>query len=97
VSFHVRHPTDQVNLYLAFNRLFHRSISAFPTSMKWIENKQKLKAKFGQPDHRSRLEPQARETCCGEVGHHTGPSATVPNRKKRSLAIRISSRKKRRT
>ena len=67
VSFHVRHPTDRVNVYLAFNRLFHRSISAFPTSMKWIEDKQRLNARFGQHDHRSRLERQARELCCGEI------------------------------
>jgi hypothetical protein len=97
VSFHVRHPTDRVNMHLAFNRLFHRSISAFPQSMKWFEDRQKLGAKFGHPDHRSRLEQPVSEWCCAEGERLMGVSTPVLNSKKRSLTIRISSRKRRRT
>jgi hypothetical protein len=55
VDFHVRQSTDRTNLYLAFNRLFRRSISAFPQSIEWFVNRQKLNAKFGQPNHDSRI------------------------------------------
>jgi hypothetical protein len=97
VSFHVRHPTDRVDVYLGFNRLFRRSISAFPQCMRWFEDRQKLSAKFGQPDHRSRLEGSLTEPCCGTAEGLDGSPAPVTKGKKRSLAVRMSSRKRRRT
>lgn len=97
-SFHVRHPSDRVNVYLAFNRLFQRSISAFPQAMQWFEDRQNLRAKFGQPDHRGKVGMRAQEACCGQTERLTGATmAAVANIKKRSLSVRVSSRKRQRT
>ena len=54
VTFYIRHPSDRVNLQIVFNRLFRRSISAFPQCIEWFVERQKLNAKFGRPDHNSR-------------------------------------------
>jgi len=93
VTFHVRHPSDRVNLYLAFNRLFRQSISAFPQSMEWFVNRQKLTAKFGQPNHDSRVAPTSLSCSCLARDHLK--SASRPD-KKRSLNFQHSTRRKRR-
>jgi hypothetical protein len=51
VTISVRHPIDVVDLLLCCSRLFRRSISGFPNPMKWFEERQNLKATFGQADH----------------------------------------------
>ena len=95
IVFYVRHPSDRVNLYLAFNRLFRRSISAFPQSMEWFIRRQKLNAKFGQPDHKSRIEGSKERSCGCELQRGSEVSAPVPDSKKRSLKVRIETGNKR--
>lgn len=96
IAFHVRHPSDRVNLYLAFNRLFRRSISAFPQPIEWFVERQKLNAKFGQPDHRSRIEQSKDLSCSCELQRGREFSAPVSDRKKRPLTSRMRTRNKRR-
>lgn len=96
IVFHVRHPSDRVNLCLAFNRLFRRSISAFPQPMEWFIERQKLNAKFGQPDHRSRLERSGDPSCSCELQRRSEIPAPASDTKKRSLTLRTRTRNKRR-
>jgi hypothetical protein len=96
VMFHIRHPSDRVNLYLAFNRLFRRSISAFPQPMEWFVERQKLNAKFGQPDHKSRIERSRDSACSCEVQRHSEAPIYAPESRKRSLTVHTGMRYKRR-
>jgi hypothetical protein len=94
VTFHIRHPSDRVNLQLVFSRLFRRSISAFPQPMLWFVEQQKLNAKFGQPNHKDRVERLTDCICEVERGREASPY--VLESKKRSLDIRTKTRNKRR-
>jgi hypothetical protein len=94
VTFYVRHPSDRINIELVFNRLFHRSIGGFPNNIEWFIERQKLDAKFGQPDHRSRIEPSGEPSCSCEL-QRCIPSLTVPSRK-RPLKSQTRTRSKRR-
>ena len=98
IVFYVRHPSDRVNLYLSFNRLFRRSISAFPQAMEWFVERQKLNAKFGQPNHRSRIERSKAPPCSCELERSRDiPTPTpTPGRMKRPLNLRMRTRNKRR-
>ncbi|KFY69541.1 hypothetical protein V496_00161 [Pseudogymnoascus sp. VKM F-4515 (FW-2607)] len=51
VTISVRHPSDVINLHLRYSRLFQRSISGFPNSIQWFEDRQNLRATFGRADH----------------------------------------------
>jgi len=63
VTFHIRHPSDRVDLRFSYNRLFRRSISAFPQPMEWFVKRQKLNAKFGLPDHLNRNKRAQNPVC----------------------------------
>lgn len=52
ISFTIRHPSEIISIYLQV-RGVKRRISAFPQSMEWFIQKQKLEAKFGRVDHGS--------------------------------------------
>jgi hypothetical protein len=95
VTFHIRHPSDRVNLQLAFNRLFRRSISGFPQPMEWFVKRQKFSAKFGLPDHQSRNEPYRPLACICELRRYRDTSAQV-SEKKRALTIQTRRHNKRR-
>ena len=96
VTFYVRHPTDRVNLQLVFNRLYRRSISAFPQSLDWFVDRQKLDADFGQPDHKSRTGHSREHRCPCEVQRRQDVSRPEATNKKRSLPLQMRVRKKRR-
>ena len=96
VVFHVRHPSDRVNLYLAFNRLFRASISAFPQPVEWFIERQKLNARFGQSDHRSRIEPSRESSCSCELRRVGEVSNSEPGGKKRRVVAEQRTRNKRR-
>jgi len=55
VTFLIRHPGEKVNLYVMYNRLYRRSISGFPNSMEWFEDRQMFNAHFGRADHGPRI------------------------------------------
>jgi hypothetical protein len=95
VTFQIRHPSDRVNIQLAFNRLFRRSISGFPQPMEWFVKRQKFSAKFGLPDHRSRVDrPQPLACSCGF--RRVGEIPVQVSEKKRALTIEPRTRSKRR-
>ena len=96
VTFHVRHPSDRVNLQLGFNRLFRRSISGFPQPIEWFVERQKLHARFGQPDHESRIERSRDYSCDCELQRRREASVAVTGSKKRSSPFQMRVRKKRR-
>lgn len=96
VTFHVRHPSDLVNLQLVFNRLYRRSISGFPQPIEWFVKRQKLNAKFGQPNHESRIEHSRDPSCTCELQRRPEISALAPKGRKRSSPLRMMTRKKRR-
>ncbi|KAH8799403.1 hypothetical protein F5884DRAFT_869331 [Xylogone sp. PMI_703] len=96
VVFHVRHPSDRVTIQLAFNRLFHRSISLFPNSMELFAERQRLNAKFGRPDHNSRIERSRNPPCSCERKRYSNTSTPVSDSKKHSLPVRKRTRRKRR-
>lgn len=99
VSFYIRHPSDRVNLQLAFNRLFRRSISGFPQPIEWFVRLQKLDVDFGLPNHESRVEQPLRRSCTCEIRRRCGlpvQSTQVSENKKRSLPRRGKTRNKRR-
>ncbi|KAG0645016.1 Intracellular membrane-associated calcium-independent phospholipase A2 gamma [Hyphodiscus hymeniophilus] len=96
IVFHVRHPSDRINLYLAFNRLFRRNISAFPQSMEWFVERQKLNAKFGQPDHKSRVERSKTPPCSCGLQRSSETSSLAPGKKRRSPTLGMRTRKKQR-
>ena len=52
VDFWVRHPTDLVTIYTKSVKQGRRKISAFPQTVRWFENHQKLDAPFGTAHHR---------------------------------------------
>lgn len=95
VTFHIRHPSDRVNLHLVFNRLFRRSISGFPQSMEWFIERQKLNAKFGRRDHNSRIERSKDPPCSCELQRRSEISAPASESKKRSLKLRTRTHSKR--
>ena len=96
VTFHVRHPSDRVNLQLVFNRLFRRSVSGFPQPIDWFVERQKLNARFGQPDHKSRIERSRDPVCSCELQRHWEVSTPASDSKKRPLTVRTRARRKRR-
>lgn len=95
VDFHVRHPSDRVNMYIAFNRLFRGSISAFPKPVEWFVERQKLNAKFGQSDHKSRIEPSREPSCICE-GERRADESSPETRGKKRRVVAERTRKKRR-
>jgi hypothetical protein len=95
VTFHVRHPSDRVNLQLVFNRLFRRSISGFPQPVEWFVERQKFNARFGRPDHQSRIERSTELSCRCELERHVEVPTLPSDGKKRSLPIRMGMRRKR--
>ena len=48
----VHHPTELVTIYTESVTQGRRKISAFPQTMRWFENQQKLNAPFGTAFHR---------------------------------------------
>jgi hypothetical protein len=94
VVFYVHHPSDLVDVYIAFNRLYRQSISFFPGTMQRLENRQKIRAKFGQPDHRSRIEPSRDSTCSCDIQRFWKPMPSTKS-KKRPLRVWTRSRKRR--
>ena len=52
VDFLVRHPTDLVTIYTESVKQGRRKLSAFPQTMRWFENHQKLDAPFGTAFHK---------------------------------------------
>ena len=52
VDFLVRHPTELVTIYTESVTHGRRNISAFPQTMRWFENHQKLNAPFGTAFHK---------------------------------------------
>jgi len=96
VTIYVRHPSDRVNLQLVFNRLFRRSISGFPQPIEWFVERQKLDARFGQPDHESRIERSRDLSCSCELQRRRTVSVPESDSKKRALSFRMGVRKKRR-
>ncbi|KAH9204666.1 acyl transferase/acyl hydrolase/lysophospholipase [Leptodontidium sp. 2 PMI_412] len=96
VTFYVRHPSDRVNLELVFNRLFRRSISGFPQLIEWFLKRQKMNAKFGQPDHKSRIEPSKDVSCSCELERRREVSVLASDSRKRSCPFTMRRRKKRR-
>jgi hypothetical protein len=96
IAFYIRHPSDRVDLYLSFNRLFRRSISAFPQAMNWFVERQRLKVKFG---HRvNGAEHSKPGSCSCEVQRERARilSSLASNSKKRPLSARTRSHNKRR-
>lgn len=96
VVFQLRHPSDRVNIYLSFNRLFRRSISGFPQPIEWFVGRQKLNAKFGQPDHKSRVERCHQPSCSCMLLRHNELLKCGPKSKKRSLTAHMKTRRKKR-
>ena len=96
ITFYVRHPSDRVNLQLVFNRLFRRSISGFPQPVEWFVEKQKLDAKFGQADHKSRIEQSTDLSCGCELLRQRRASILVTGNNKRFSPFPMRRRKKRR-
>lgn len=96
VSFQIRHPSDRVNLQLVFNRLYRRSISAFPQCIEWFIERQKLNAIFGRPDHKGRLGRSLDSACNCEIQRHNHVSTPMSGSKKRSLTAWTRRRSKRR-
>jgi hypothetical protein len=96
VDFHVRHPSDRVNISLAFNRLYRASISAFPKAVEWFVDRQKLNARFGQADHRSRIRPPGDASCSCELERRLDGSGPQTSVKKRRLVAEQTRSKRRR-
>ena len=93
VVFEVHHISELADIHLAFNKLFRRSISGFPHSMEWFEERQMLHAKFGRPDHRSSM---PLESGCACTQRRTRSHDAPPTSQKRSLSARSFRRKKQR-
>lgn len=94
VVFFVHHPSDLVDMYIVLNRLYRQSISFFPGTMQCFEDLQKIRAKFGQPDHRSRIEPSRDSSCRCALQRFWKPAA-ITESKKRPLRVLTRSRKRR--
>lgn len=97
ITFEVRHPSDRADIYLGFNRLFHRSISAFPQSMEWFVDRQRLSVKFGQADHKSRISSPVEESACLCEQERYKISTISHKTKTRHASTRASRNKKRRS
>ena len=95
VTFSVRHPSELVNLYLVYNRLFRRSISRFPHSMKWFESRQRFNAQFGRADHGSRVR-QLQDSDCSCVQRRQADFSKVLKPGKRPLISESTRQSKRR-
>jgi hypothetical protein len=67
VDFLVRHPTELVTIYSESVTQGRRKISAFPQTMRWFENHQKLDAPFGTAFHRD-LQDRSCKGCIPNVG-----------------------------
>ncbi|KFY65513.1 hypothetical protein V496_02529 [Pseudogymnoascus sp. VKM F-4515 (FW-2607)] len=93
VAFRVRHSSDQADIYLRFNRLSHRRISAFPKPIDWFIKRQKLNAKFGQPNHKSTIEPRQSDCSCQLQRKRDIPISLAGNLKRR-LVTRTRTRRK---
>ncbi|KFZ20455.1 hypothetical protein V501_00135 [Pseudogymnoascus sp. VKM F-4519 (FW-2642)] len=93
VAFRVRHSSDQADIYLRFNRLSHRRISAFPKPIDWFIKRQKLNAKFGQPNHKSTVEPRQSDCSCQLQRKRDIPISLAGNLKRR-LVTRTRTRRK---
>jgi hypothetical protein len=94
VEFHVHHPSDLVDVYVTFNRLYRQSISSFPGAMQLFEERQKIRAKFGQPDHRSRVEPPRDPSYRYDLQYFWKSTPSTES-KKRPLTTWTRSRKRR--
>ena len=81
-TFNVRHPSDVVNIFLVFNRLFRRSFSGFPHSVSWFQDRQMLKAQFGRPDHRTRSPHRSGLDCICVQRRRYGEPSTSATRKR---------------
>lgn len=95
VTFHIRHPSDRVDIRFSFNRLFRRSISGFPQPIEWFVKRQKLNAKFGLPDHLSRMKRAQNSTCSCELARYLHRSDGI-SANKRTLTIQTRTQNKRR-
>lgn len=67
VGFVVRHPTELVTIYTESVAQGRRKISAFPQTMRWFENHQKLDAPFGTAFHRH-LQDRSCKACIPNIG-----------------------------
>ncbi|PVH67631.1 FabD/lysophospholipase-like protein [Cadophora sp. DSE1049] len=95
ITFHIRYPSDRVNLQFSFSRLFRRSISGFPQPMEWFVERQRLNAKFGLPDYRSRNERAQNPTCDCELMSYLDRSAKLLENK-RAFGVQTRTQNKRR-
>jgi hypothetical protein len=93
VAFRVRHSSDQADINLRFNRLYHRRISAFPKPIDWFIEKQKLNAKFGQPNHKSTAGPRQSDCSC-QLQRKRDILISLPGNLKRPLVARTRTRRK---
>ncbi|OBT40488.1 hypothetical protein VE00_07880 [Pseudogymnoascus sp. WSF 3629] len=93
VAFRVRHSSDQADINLRFNRLYHRRISAFPKPIDWFIEKQKLNAKFGQPNHKSTAGPRQSDCSC-QLQRKRDIPISLPGNLKRPLVARTRTRRK---
>jgi hypothetical protein len=93
-TFNVCYPSDIVNIFLVFNRLFCRSIGSFLHSVSWFQDRQMLKVQFGQPDHRTRSPRRSDLDCiCVQRRHYCEPSTSAT--KKRAVTWGNQRRSKR--
>ena len=95
IKFHIRHPSDRVNIQFSFSRLFRRSISGCPQPMEWFIKRQRLNAKFGLPDHRSRKERFPNPTCSCELMRYLDRPVKL-SENKRALGVQTRTQNKRR-
>jgi hypothetical protein len=94
VTFLVRHPTELVNLYVAYNRLYRRNISMFPHSMEWFEDRQGLDAQFGRADHKPHVR-QPLDSDCSCVQSDQPDSSSILTPGKRPLSSEDTRQSKR--
>ena len=67
VDFLVRHPTELVTIYCESFTHGRRKISAFPQTIRWFEDHQKLDAPFGTAFHRD-LQDRSCKGCISSIG-----------------------------
>ncbi|OBT38902.1 hypothetical protein VE00_10784 [Pseudogymnoascus sp. WSF 3629] len=96
VAFRVRHSSDQADIYLRFNRLYHRRISAFPKPIDWFIGRQKLNAKFGQPNHKSTTTGPRQSDCSCQLQRQRNIPINLPENRKRPHVVRTRARSKKR-
>ena len=95
VAFQVRHSSDRADIHLVFNRLFCRNISGLPQPIGWFVERQKLHARFGQPNHKSIFARSRQLDCDCQLQRHREIPACSTNNRKRRLAVRTRARSKR--